>query len=595
MENEDDDSNSRHHLMDKNEHKGCENEPICGENVPILGMTFDSDQDAYDYYNSYARVVGFSVRRLRSNRDKHTGFKPSQIFSYMTVEAGGPGNLNFIQTDCNNYIRRTRAEFLKKACVYDPETIEEFESSWKDLLDYYDLKENGWLKELYQLREKWAQVYGRSNFCAGMTTTQRSESINKYLKKFFSKNLILSEWVVQHERALVHRREKERLAEVATTQTKHNFLSNWKVEVEAAEMYTKKLFNCFQEEYQKCLDLRLELETDDGIVETYVVHRPGNPNFRRSLVYSPSNQSLDCSCKRFQFEGILCSHALKLLRELGLSTIPSKYYLKRWRRDARDGVDFQSYGEANLSDRSSSSVLQYSHLSHIAQRIVAKGAKDKQSCALVKSKLLELEAVLDSNSSIGQEHETNVDIDSCDEVNENNTNLVLRDPKTKKRRGRSKGKKKNDLGLKQQSKKKSSSELQEKNAQSLPKKRKAPSKTKDSHETNSHGHEISGHTNSHEHVQVFQQVNMPRFPTSGAQGIPSHFPHVYPPTTSGAQGMPSHFPHVFPPTTIPNQSLGYQVIRPMIYDYSVMYSQAITQPRLQGPARQLQFSDPSKS
>lgn len=274
------------------------------------------------------------------------------------------------------------------------------------------------------------------------------------MKFFFSKNLILSEWVVQHERTLVHRREKERLAEVATTQTKRNFLSNWKVEVEAAEMYTKKLFNYFQDEYQKCLDLRLELESDDGIIETYVVHRPGNPNLRRSLVYSPSNQSLNCSCKRFQFEGILYSHALKLFRELGLSTLPSKYYLKRWRRDARDGVDFESYGETNLSDRSSSSVLLYSHFSHIAQRIVAKGAKDKQSCALVKSKLLELEAVLDSNSSIEQEHETNGDMDFGDQVNENNANLVLRDPKTKRCRGCNKGKKKNDLGLKQQSRKK---------------------------------------------------------------------------------------------------------------------------------------------
>ena len=62
-----------------------------------------------------------------------------------------------------------------KSCVYDPETIEEFESSWKDLLDYYDLKENSWLKELYELREKWAQVYGRSNFCAGMTTYVQSK------------------------------------------------------------------------------------------------------------------------------------------------------------------------------------------------------------------------------------------------------------------------------------------------------------------------------------------------------------------------------------------------------------------------------------
>lgn len=84
---------------------------------------------------------------------------------------------------------------------------------------------------------------------------------------------------------------------------------------------------------------------------------------------------------------------------------------------------------------------------------------------------------------------------------------------------------------------------------------------------------MSGHTNSHEHVQVFQQLNKPGFPTtSGTQGIPSYFSHGFPPTTSGAQSIPSHFPSGFPPTTIPNQSLGYQVLQPMIYDYSLMYS-----------------------
>lgn len=210
-----------------------------------------------------------------------------------------------------------------------------------------------------------------------MTTTQRSESINKTLKKFFSKNLILCEWVVHYERVLVDRREKERLAELATTQRKRKLLSNWKVEGEAARLYTKASFNCFQEEYQKCLDLIVERGIDDAIIESYVVQRPGNPNLRRSVTYSPSNQSVNCSCKRFQFEGILCAHVLKLFRELGLSTLPSKYYLKRWRRDARKGIHFHCHEEANLSDRSASLALQYSHLSYIAQRIVAKGAKDK--------------------------------------------------------------------------------------------------------------------------------------------------------------------------------------------------------------------------
>ena len=74
-----------------------------------------------------------------------------------------------------------------KRCIYYPKSIEEFESSWKDLLDYYDLTENDWLKDLYELREKWAQIYGWSNFCAGMTT---SFFVQLFLFSYFVTSLI---------------------------------------------------------------------------------------------------------------------------------------------------------------------------------------------------------------------------------------------------------------------------------------------------------------------------------------------------------------------------------------------------------------------
>ncbi|KAL6145708.1 hypothetical protein ACLB2K_056393 [Fragaria x ananassa] len=41
-------------------------------NIPVLGMIFDSDEAAYDYYNQYARYVGFSVRKRRSNKYRNT-------------------------------------------------------------------------------------------------------------------------------------------------------------------------------------------------------------------------------------------------------------------------------------------------------------------------------------------------------------------------------------------------------------------------------------------------------------------------------------------------------------------------------------------
>ena len=32
------------------------------EVIPKLGIEFETEQDAYDFYNNYARVVGFSIR-----------------------------------------------------------------------------------------------------------------------------------------------------------------------------------------------------------------------------------------------------------------------------------------------------------------------------------------------------------------------------------------------------------------------------------------------------------------------------------------------------------------------------------------------------
>ncbi|KAI3971556.1 hypothetical protein MKW92_040083, partial [Papaver armeniacum] len=33
------------------------------EELPEVGMEFDSEEKAYDYYNRYARGVGFSIRK----------------------------------------------------------------------------------------------------------------------------------------------------------------------------------------------------------------------------------------------------------------------------------------------------------------------------------------------------------------------------------------------------------------------------------------------------------------------------------------------------------------------------------------------------
>ena len=79
---------------------------------------------------------------------------------------------------------------------------------------------------------------------------------------------------------------------------------------------------------------------------------------KQSVIYIPSTQSVSCSCRKFEFDGILCAHALKLFRELEFSSLPSKYYLKRWSSsDITNGLDFDIHMEAFKSNLDSSSMV----------------------------------------------------------------------------------------------------------------------------------------------------------------------------------------------------------------------------------------------
>lgn len=60
------------------------------------------------------------------------------------------------------------------------------------MIDRYGIQDNQWLNKIFSIREKWIPAYVRHNFCAGMSTTQRSESMNKYFKDFLNSSTSLS-------------------------------------------------------------------------------------------------------------------------------------------------------------------------------------------------------------------------------------------------------------------------------------------------------------------------------------------------------------------------------------------------------------------
>ncbi|TXG65238.1 hypothetical protein EZV62_006513 [Acer yangbiense] len=474
-----------------------------------------------------------------------------------------------------------------KKCVYYPETVEEFELEWQALLDHYGLGENTWLEGLYKLREKWAQVYARSHFCAGMTTSQRSESINKFLKKFFKRKLILREFVVQYDKAIADRREKKRLVETTTMQTKRNLFCAWNVEYEASKFYTRKIFHYFQDELKKLVDWRLEFENDDGKTRRYKVVKLVTRNLetreiKRSVIYIPSTQLVSCSCRKFEFDGILCAHALKLFRELEFSSLPSKYYLKRWSNDVTYGLDFDIDMEALKSNLDSSSMVQYSELSHIAQRIIVKGTRNDQSYTFVKSELLKLEEKVESHKNSEQRHAgTNDDINSHNHENDDGENMRLCDPKIQKSVGRGKGRMKNALEAKHSNKRVSSKRKDYEEptppVDALQKQSYVDELKKKSHgDEGSSGQANQNHMSTH-YSNIFQII-------PDGQGIlyqnhPStHYVNGFPAVPGGEGNIPqqnhpyTHYPNGFLNVPIgqriPYHPLGYQIEHPSDYSRS---------------------------
>jgi zinc finger SWIM domain-containing protein 3 len=51
--------------------------------------------------------------------------------------------------------------------------------------------------------------------------------------------------------------------------------------------------------------------------------------------FIPKEEKVSCSCKKFEFVGILCSHCLKVLDINNIKHIPEQYILKRWTIDAK--------------------------------------------------------------------------------------------------------------------------------------------------------------------------------------------------------------------------------------------------------------------
>lgn len=282
-----------------------------------------------------------------------------------------------------------------------------------------------------------------------MTTTQRSESVNRLLKLWFDSGLVLKEFATQYEKAMASRREKEREENKNIVTHAPVLWSTWSVEREASKTYTRKIFKVFQDEYKRTLDLRVPAPTVEDGVSTYLVEDLGFRGKNRKVKYNPSEQSAFCTCRKFEFQGILCCHILRVFRELNFQKMPPRYYMKRWTRSAVDDVVFYSSGEAIKSDIDPLATTRYSELSYMTQKIVATGAKSNTLCSLAKLELQQVQEKLNA-AAVEEEKEamkygTKKSCSKGNSIPNLNDDPPLRDPQRKNPRSQPKKRQKGVL------------------------------------------------------------------------------------------------------------------------------------------------------
>ncbi|RWR81878.1 protein FAR1-RELATED SEQUENCE 5 isoform X2 [Cinnamomum micranthum f. kanehirae] len=294
-----------------------------------------------------------------------------------------------------------RGEFQK--CVNLTETVHEFESCWKSLIDKFGLKKNQWLRSLYSARQKWAPVYLQNTFIAQISATQQSESTNSYFDGYVFSNTSMQDFVMQYERALASRYEMELEEDIRTTHTKPSLKTTLPIEKQAANTYTRTVFLKFQEEVFESLGYVANKVKEEEAVSTYEVTTFEEHERARTVMFNASERRASCSCLMFEFSGVLCRHALIVFTLSNFMTLPSYYILERWTRNAKSVVGLDKRGVAMQANCRKSPTLRHSFLCKQAIRCAEVGATSVQDYDVAMRALREAweKIVASKNKGVG--------------------------------------------------------------------------------------------------------------------------------------------------------------------------------------------------
>jgi hypothetical protein len=219
-------------------------------------------------------------------------------------------------------------------CVDESMSVEEFEASWAELVQKWELSENETFAWLKKYAHTWVPCYFLTRFFPFLQSTQRSEGFNAVLKRYINPQNSIKHFVKQYEKIQKKVLGQEGNNDYMTDELEVRPMTLYPIEKHALAVYTRDIYLRFRLEFELIGRYNVQVLAANMY---YLV--PNNlrcyPYGGRSyMVNANGENNYNCECCKFQRDGLLCCHVLKVFTHIGVDMIPEKYIMRRWTQQA---------------------------------------------------------------------------------------------------------------------------------------------------------------------------------------------------------------------------------------------------------------------
>ncbi|KAK3229346.1 hypothetical protein Dsin_001227 [Dipteronia sinensis] len=348
----------------------------------IKNMKFDSMEDARSFYLGYARAI-------------------DKVFPNCQHRICG---WHIAKNACA-HIHSPKNSSTFRPFIFDHIDEDKFDECWKEMVKQHASEDNDWVNMMCEKRHRWAAIYSKGHFFAGMYSTQKFESMNNYMKEYVCSREKLFDLFPQIDWALMRLRKNYFTEKFASNSTSPVILSYVKsLEKLASSIYTYRIYGDITKEINDLINYsHFAPWNEENEVELVLTEYDSPYEKTVSVVYhrdkiklqqvvddgdwDPSKHNLpvlSCECKLLQNKGLPCSHVL--CNESGEHYKDQESLIfKRWTKSAADDVCIQLQADDDYSK--SVDIARFTSLSAECNYLYHKRSQTEEGFNLIKREL----------------------------------------------------------------------------------------------------------------------------------------------------------------------------------------------------------------